>query len=61
MKVKNDQLKLIAIKEFSKFDDMYKIVDFLNKNLKGKGFIFGLSVKDDKDVISIYETLNLNK
>lgn len=61
MKVKNDQLNLIAIKEFSKFEDMYKIVDFLNKNLKGKGLIFGLSVKDGKDVISIYETLNLNK
>lgn len=35
---------------------LYKVVDFLNKNLKDRGLIFGLNKKEDKMIISIYET-----
>jgi len=37
-------------------EELYKLVDFLNKNLKDKNLIFGLSQKDDKMTITIYET-----
>lgn len=37
--------------------ELYKLVDFLNKNLKTKNLIFGLSKKDEATaIISIYET-----
>lgn len=52
----HSELNLIAHKEFKDYDDMYKIVDFLNKNLKSKGLIFGLTKKGDLDVVSIYGT-----
>lgn len=35
--------------------ELYKIVDFLNKNLKDKNLIFGLNKKDEKMIISVYE------
>jgi len=45
-----------AILDIGNFPDLYKIVDFLNKNLKDKGLIFGLSQKDEETMrISIYE------
>lgn len=57
--IKNhDELKVIGIKDFEEHDDMYKVVDFLNKNLKNYGIIFGLSRKDGKNTISIYDTEN---
>lgn len=41
----------------AKYDfELYKIIDFLNKNLKDRSLIFGMAKKDDKAVISIYET-----
>lgn len=55
MNVMHENLKLIAIMEIDKYDNMYKVVDFLNKNLKQRGLIFGLTSKDGKDVISIYD------
>lgn len=51
------KLELIATKSFKTYDEMYKVVDFLNKILKDKKVIFGLT-KDknsDKMTISIYE------
>ena len=50
------ELNLIAVKEFEENEDVYKIIDFLNKNLKEQGYIFGLTKKDNKDTISIYKT-----
>lgn len=50
------KLELIAVKKFKAYDDMYKVVDFLNKNLKDKQVIFGLTKKDEGMTISIYET-----
>lgn len=56
MNIKHDNLKLIAIMEFDEYENMYKVVDFLNKNLKQRGIIFGLARKDGKDILSIYDT-----
>ncbi len=52
------KLELIAVKSFKSYDDMYKIVDFLNKILKDKDIIFGLTkdTANDTMTISIYET-----
>jgi hypothetical protein len=55
---KMSKLELIATKSFKPYDDMYKIVDFLNKILKDKNVIFGLTkdAKNETMTISIYET-----
>ncbi|MTI81008.1 MAG: DUF4264 domain-containing protein [Firmicutes bacterium] len=50
------KLELIAYKAFSEYSEMYKVVDFLNKTLKEKNIIFGLTKDDDKMTINIYET-----
>ena len=52
----NDKLELKATLEIESNLELYRIVDFLNKNLKDKNLIFGLSKKDKKMTISIYET-----
>jgi Protein of unknown function (DUF4264) len=53
-----DKLNLIATKELEKYEDMYKIVDFLNKNLMDLHLVFGMSEKSDKYIISIYKEEN---
>lgn len=52
------KLELIAVKSFKHYDDMFKVIDFLNKTLKDKRVIFGLSKDNQKGTmsISIYET-----
>lgn len=55
MEKSENKLHLIALKEFEEYENMYKIIDFLNKNLKSRGFIFGLTRKNGKDIISIYD------
>ncbi|AEE91478.1 conserved protein of unknown function [Tepidanaerobacter acetatoxydans Re1] len=52
----NSKLELIAKKEITYNDELYKLVDFLNKNLKNKQIIIGISKKNNKAIISIYET-----
>lgn len=51
-----DKLQLIATKEFKEYEEMYKIVDFLNKNLSDLHLIFGMCEKEGKYMISIYKT-----
>lgn len=51
----DDKLTLISSKEFATYDDMYKVVDFLNKNLKDLNVVFGLSLNNDKQVITLYK------
>jgi len=52
-----DGLKLIGIKEVDYNDELYKLVDFLNKTLKNKNLIFGLTLnEEDKMTVSVYET-----
>ena len=58
MKKIHEDLHLIAIKEFKSYEEMYKVVDFLNKNLKQYGLIFGLKSSDGLDTISIYDAEN---
>jgi hypothetical protein len=53
---KMSKLELIAKKEMVYNEELYKLVDFLNKNLKNKQVIIGISKKDDKAIISVYET-----
>ncbi|RCX19962.1 uncharacterized protein DUF4264 [Anaerobacterium chartisolvens] len=51
-----DKLELRATLEINANLEIYRIVDFLNKNLKDRDVIFGLSKKGEKMVVSIYET-----
>jgi hypothetical protein len=53
---KADKLKLKSTLEINENPELYKVVDFLNKNLKDMGLIFGVSKKNMKMIISIYET-----
>lgn len=55
MIVKEDKLELLAKKELLYNDELYKLVDFLNKNLKEKRVIFGISKEGDRATVSIYE------
>ncbi|AEF94209.1 hypothetical protein Desca_1350 [Desulfotomaculum nigrificans CO-1-SRB] len=53
----SDKLELIATKSFAPYPEMYKVVDFLNRTLKEKQVIFGLTKDEDGSMtISIYET-----
>ena len=55
-------LDVRAVLDINNFPDLYKIVDFLNKNLKDKGLVFGLAQKDEETMrISIYEIDQMNK
>ena len=49
---------LIATKSFKPYDEMYRVVDFLNKTLKDKKVIFGLTKDSSSGAmsISVYET-----
>lgn len=54
---KEGKLVLLASRSFANYEDMYKVVDFLNKNIKDKGIMLGL-VKDRESGrlnINIYE------
>lgn len=51
----DDKLELLATIHISANDELYKIVDFLNKNLKEKNVIFGLTKNEDHMAIKIYE------
>ncbi|MFZ5644349.1 MAG: YpmA family protein [Bacillota bacterium] len=51
------KLELIATKSFTPYDDMYRVVDFLNKSLKDRRLMFGLT-KDRQSgmmTITVYE------
>jgi len=54
--MKEGKLELIAKKELQYSDELYQLVDFLNKNLKNRSLIFGISKEGDRAVVSIYET-----
>lgn len=51
----DNALKIIALKEFKYDSEIYKIVDFINKNISETNLILGLAKKDNKSVITIYE------
>ncbi|MBP8819476.1 MAG: YpmA family protein [Syntrophomonadaceae bacterium] len=51
------KLELIAFKSFPSNPELIYIIDFLNKSLKEKKIMFGLSKDKEKDemIINIYE------
>ncbi|EGW38059.1 MULTISPECIES: YpmA family protein [unclassified Desulfosporosinus] len=49
------RIELIATQRIGVNSELYKVVDFLNKNLKDHRLMFGLTKKEDKMVISVYE------
>lgn len=51
------KLEIIAFKNFAVNKDLVYIVDFLNKSLKDKGIMFGLTKDKEKNemTINIYE------
>ncbi|KLU67865.1 hypothetical protein DEAC_c02720 [Desulfosporosinus acididurans] len=55
MPERSGKLELIATQKVSPNRELYKVVDFLNKNLKDYRLMFGLTKKEDKMVVSIYE------
>jgi hypothetical protein len=55
MEQKNGKIELIAIQKLKANPEMYKVVDFLNKNLKNFHLMFGLTKKEESMTISIYE------
>lgn len=57
--IKNhEDLNIIGVMEFNEYEEMYKIVDFLNKNLKDRDLIFGLTRENGKDKLFIYDSDN---
>ena len=49
------KLELIATQQINANGELYKIVDFLNKNLKNHKLMFGLAKRGDAMIVSIYE------
>ena len=49
------KMQLKALLEVSAYSELYKLIDFLNKNLKDKDLIFGLAQVEDKMTVKIYE------
>lgn len=52
---RSGKIELIASQRVGVNDELYKVVDFLNKNLKDHRLMFGLTKKEDKMLISVYE------
>lgn len=48
-----DKLEIIASKTFKPYDDMYKVVDYLNKTLKHKKVMFGLTRDNESQAVTI--------
>ena len=53
----NGKLELVAFKSFPSNPGLIYIIDFLNRSLKEKKIMFGLSKDKEKDemIINIYE------
>jgi uncharacterized FlaG/YvyC family protein len=49
------RLELIATCKVQTNAELYKIIDFLNKNLKNHHLMFGLTKKEEIMTVSIYE------
>lgn len=51
------KLTLLATRSFKECEELYRVVDFLNKTLKDKRVLFGLTKDSNKGemTISIYE------
>ncbi|MGE5329574.1 MAG: DUF4264 family protein [Deltaproteobacteria bacterium] len=54
--LQKDDLEIRAVIEIDDNPELYKLVDFLNKNLKEKNLIFGLTKQQEKMKITIYNS-----
>ena len=56
-RTESNKLELIASRMFEPYGDMYRVVDFLNKSLKDRRIMFGLTKdrQNGKMTITIYE------
>jgi len=50
-----EKLELIATQTVPYNDDLYILVDFLNRTLKHKKLIFGVAQRNEDMIVSIYE------
>lgn len=55
MDQKAGKIELIGLQKVKVNSEIYKVVDFLNKNLKEHNLMFGLTKKEDTMTISVYE------
>ncbi|MBM7094614.1 MULTISPECIES: YpmA family protein [Alteribacter] len=57
--MEKSQIDKLATVKVSKSDDLYKVVDSLNRTLKERDLMFGLALDEEdreKMVFTIYET-----
>lgn len=52
---KQGKLELLATLKLAPQDEFYRVVDFLNRNLKSYNLMFGVTKKDEEMIFSIYE------
>lgn len=53
-----DKLVVLGTHVCTKTDDLYLLVDFLNRNLKDKDIVFGLALDpdhSDKAILTLYK------
>ncbi|HHV64270.1 MAG TPA: YpmA family protein [Peptococcaceae bacterium] len=53
--LKPGKMELIATQRFAINPEMYRIIDFLNRSLKGHNILFGLTKSENSMIISVYE------
>lgn len=51
-----DKLEVLASMSFPSNSVLVDVVDFLNKSLKQEGYIFGITKKQEKMTIVIYDS-----
>jgi hypothetical protein len=49
------KLELMATLKLKNNDELYRLVDFLNRNLKSYNVMFGLTKKNEEMTFSLYE------
>ncbi|MDW7651554.1 MAG: YpmA family protein [Bacillota bacterium] len=49
------KLELLATLKLKNNDELYRVVDFLNRNLKSHNLMFGMSKNGDEITFSVYE------
>lgn len=49
------KLELMATLKLKNNDELYKLTDFLNRNLKSYNVMFGLSKQGEEMTFSVYE------
>ncbi len=53
---KEGKLELVATLKLDNNEELYRLVDFLNRNLKSYNLMFGLTKKGEEMTFSLYET-----